>query len=102
MLALVVMLALALMTFGGTFAGFSDTEMAGDNYFVTGDLDLRVAKAGCNYCFDSNDSSYNDNCGNCCNWDDSGFRDDEPWGLGLDPCFYVPNFWPGLPYTSRI
>lgn len=60
LLALIVVLAVASMFIGGTFAGFCDTEMVSDSAFATGYLDLLVARAG-----------------------DLEYYNDEPWGTGL-------------------
>lgn len=59
------MLSLATMAVGGTVAGFSDTDTSKDNVFETASLDLLVAKAG------------------------GDFREDQPWGAGLEPVFYI-------------
>jgi len=68
MLALIVVLTLASLSVGGSFAGFSDTETSEDNTVDMGSLDLKVAR-----CVDS------------CEPDDLEFCDDEPWGTGLFP-----------------
>ena len=60
LLALSVILVLGLVSVGGTFAVFSDSETSYDNYIETGSLDLKVAQA-----------------------DDLEFCDDQPWGTGL-------------------
>lgn len=84
LLALIVVLALGLVSVGGTFAVFSDSEFSQDNYFETGSLDLKVAKC-------------DDNWGNCSDW-----SDDAPWGTRLFPkriddkvkivpCFNIPD-----------
>lgn len=70
LLALIVILALASMTVGSTFAGFSDTDVAADNSLTTGSLDLKVAQA---------DDA----------WEGDDFRDDEPYGVGLEPSFFI-------------
>lgn len=62
LLALIVILALASMSVGSTFAGFCDTEVSEANYLITGSLDLKVARAG-----------------------DPAFYDDQPYGTGLFP-----------------
>jgi predicted ribosomally synthesized peptide with SipW-like signal peptide len=41
-LSVVVISALAIAGIGGTMANFSDTEMVTDNYFSTGDFDIKV------------------------------------------------------------
>ena len=58
------MLSLATMAVGSTVAGFSDTERS-FNVIETASLDLLVAKA------------------------DGTFREDQPWGAGLEPVFYI-------------
>lgn len=45
-LAAVVISTLTVAGIGGTFAGFSDTEMSEDNFFEVGSLDLRVSVGG--------------------------------------------------------
>ncbi|MBA7479356.1 hypothetical protein ES707_14790 [subsurface metagenome] len=65
LLAVVIMLSLATMAVGSTVAGFSDTERSLDNVFEAASLDLLVAKA------------------------DGTFREDQPWGAGLEPVFYI-------------
>lgn len=71
-LALVVVLAVGIPLIGGTFATWSDSETSMDNYIETGSLDLMVAKCDAD-------------------WQNPGtFNDDTPWGLGLDPCFSIP------------
>lgn len=60
MLALIVILSLASMGMGGTFAGFCDTDQTSGNSIETASLDLKVAKAG-----------------------DLEYCDDQPWGTGL-------------------
>lgn len=64
LLALIVILAVASMSVGTTFAGFSDTEEVTDNTFESGSLDLKVARG----------------VGGC---GDPVFCDDQPWGTGL-------------------
>jgi len=49
LLALIVVLAIASASVGGTFAGFSDIETSHDNYIETGSLDLKVATADENW-----------------------------------------------------
>lgn len=76
LLAVIVVLSLALAGVGGTFAGFSDTEMSRDNVFEVAALDLKVAKA--DFCWQP--------------WDDDDgfdFRDDLPWGDGLVAAFDI-------------
>jgi len=69
LMTLVVVGALALAGIGGTFATWSDSETSEGNYIETGSVDLLVAKcAG--------------------DWQNAGaFKDDLPYGVGLDPCF---------------
>jgi hypothetical protein len=74
LLALIVVLAVASMSMGVTFAGFCDTDMVTDNYFSTGDMDLKVAKAG-----------------------DPAFYDDQPWGTGLFPEEIEPDVFENVP-----
>jgi len=68
-MTLVVVGAVALAGIGGTFATWSDSETSEGNYIETGSVDLLVAKcAG--------------------DWQNAGaFKDDLPYGVGLDPCF---------------
>ena len=73
LLAAIVVLALSLLAVGGTFAGFSDTERSLDNFFEVSDLDLKVAVA----------EVVDDE------WVGDDFRDDEPWGDGLEPLFDI-------------
>jgi predicted ribosomally synthesized peptide with SipW-like signal peptide len=71
-LALVLVVAIGLPMIGGTMATWSDSETMMDNYIATGSLDLLVAQ-----CDEE--------------WLNPGaFNDDLPWGVGLDPCFYIP------------
>lgn len=65
LLAVVIMLSLATMAVGSTVAGFSDTERSLDNVFEAASLDLLVAK------------------------ENGTFREDQPWGVGLEPVFYI-------------
>ena len=69
-----VVLALALSAVGGTFAGFSDSEMSRDNVFEVSDMDLKVAAA----------EVVEDD-----EWVGDDFRDDLPWGDGLVPLFDI-------------
>ena len=68
-LCLVLIGSLVFARIGGTFATWSDSEIMYDNTIITGSVDLLVAKcAG--------------------DWATPGaFKDDEPWGEGLAPCF---------------
>lgn len=77
-LALIVILALTSSAVGGTFAGFSDSEISEDNFLTTGSLDLKVAKLGSDFC------------------------DDGPWGVGLEPSFGVTEVSAGETYTSNL
>jgi len=71
-LALVLVLAVGLPMIGSTMATWADSETMMDNYIKTGSLDLLVAQ-----CDEE--------------WQNPGaFNDDLPWGVGLDPCFYIP------------
>ena len=68
-LALVVVVSVAVSLAGGTFATWSDSETSEGNYIETGSLDLLVAKCDAD-------------------WQNAGaFKDDMPYGVGLDPCF---------------
>lgn len=78
LLALIVILALASMTMGTTFAGFSDTEEVTDNTFESGSLDLKVARC----------------VGGC---GDPVFCDDQPWGTGLFPVEIEPDVFEIVP-----
>jgi len=74
LLALIVALAVASMSMGATFASFCDTEMVRDSAFTTGDMDLKVAKAG-----------------------DPAFYDDQPYGTGLFPVEIEPDVFENVP-----
>jgi predicted ribosomally synthesized peptide with SipW-like signal peptide len=66
---LLVVASLVFAGIGGTFATWSDSETSYNNTIQTGSVDLLVAKCDAD-------------------WADPGaFKDDEPWGEGLDPCF---------------
>jgi len=68
-LALVVVVSVAVSLAGGTFATWSDSETSHGNRIETGSLDLLVAKCDAD-------------------WQNPGaFKDDLPYGVGLDPCF---------------
>jgi predicted ribosomally synthesized peptide with SipW-like signal peptide len=68
-MSLVLIGSLLLAGMGGTLATWSDSETSLGNYIETGSVDLLVARC---------DSD----------WSDPGpFKDDLPWGVGLDPCF---------------
>ena len=67
--ALVAVASLVLAGVGGTFATWSDSETSEGNYIETGSVDLMVAKCDAD-------------------WQSPGpFKDDTPYGVGLDPCF---------------
>lgn len=74
LLALIVILAVASMSVGATFAGFCDTEMVSDSAFATGYLDLLVARAG-----------------------DLEYCNDEPYGTGLFPVEIEPGVFEIVP-----
>jgi hypothetical protein len=72
-LVALIILGIASMTIGGTFADFSDMEVSPNNFVQTGNIDLKVVK-----------------CGDC--WHalpGEEFTDDEPWGTGLGYCFDI-------------
>ncbi len=83
LLALVVVLAVASMSVGGTLAGFCDTETSEGNFIETGSLDLKVAKVSPS-------------------WEGADYRDDQPWGVGLEHCFDVPDVTPCNSYPSYL
>jgi len=67
--SLVLVGSLVLAGAGGTFATWSDSETMIGNYIKTGSVDLLVAKCDAD-------------------WQNPGaFKDDMPYGVGLDPCF---------------
>jgi predicted ribosomally synthesized peptide with SipW-like signal peptide len=69
LVALVAVASLVLAGVGGTFATWSDSETSEGNYIETGSVDLMVAKCDAD-------------------WQNPGpFKDDTPYGVGLDPCF---------------
>ena len=71
-LALLVVLAVGLPMIGGIMATWSDSETMMGNYIKTGSLDLMVATCDAD-------------------WENPGtLNDDTPWGIGVDPCFYIP------------
>ncbi len=83
-LALVVIGSLALPMIGSTMATWSDSEISMDNEIVTGSLDLLVA-----------------HCGE--NWETPGpFNEDLPWGVGVDPCFNIPEIVLNQPYSCYL
>jgi len=68
-LALVVVISIAVSLVGGTIATWSDSETMMNNVITTGSVDLLVAKCDAE-------------------WENPGaFKDDMPYGVGLDPCF---------------
>jgi len=81
LLAVVVMLSLVTITVGATVGGFSDTEISQGNVFTIEALDLRVARwYGCFSPID--------------------YREDLPWGIGLEPLFTVDCTDMGRPYVA--
>jgi hypothetical protein len=70
LLSILVVTAIASGLVGGTLAGFSDTERSLNNFFEVGDLDLKVATASAI-------------------WTPGEYRDDAPWGVGLEPLFML-------------
>ena len=80
LMSLVVVGSLLLGGMGGTLATWSDSETSQGNYIETGSVDLLVAKCDTD-------------------WANPGaFKDDQPWGVGLDPCFDT-SLAPGGHYT---
>lgn len=73
-LVALIVLSVALMGVGSTFADFSDVEVS-RNFAQTGNIDLKVVK-------------YDDNWNSIPGVD---FTDDEPWGAGLVSCFDIPD-----------
>ena len=68
-ISLLVIGALLVAGMGGTLATWSDSETSEGNYIETGSVDLLVAKCDAD-------------------WATPGaFKDDTPYGVGLDPCF---------------
>jgi len=83
-LALVLIFAIGLPMIGDTMATWSDSETMEGNYLETGSLDLLVAQ-----CDED--------------WQNIGaFTDDSPWGVGLDPCFYVTEVELGKVYPCYL
>ena len=83
-LALVVVVSVALPMIGSTMATWSDSETSMGNTITTGSLDLLVA-----HCDE--------------NWQEPGpFCDDQPWGIGVDPCFYIPDIMLETPYHCYL
>ena len=69
LVALLAVGSLVLAGVGGTLATWSDSEVSEGNYIETGSVDLMVAKCDAD-------------------WQNPGpFKDDTPYGVGLDPCF---------------
>ena len=78
-ISLLVVGSLVLAGVGGTLATWSDSETSYDNTIETGSLDLLVAKCDAD-------------------WQNPGaFKDDTPYGVGLDP-FFDTSLAPGT-YT---
>ena len=68
-MSLLVVGTLVVAGVGGTLATWSDSEASEGNYIETGSVDLLVSKCDTD-------------------WANPGeFKDDLPYGLGLDPCF---------------
>lgn len=68
-MSLLVVGSLVVAGIGGTLATWSDSETSYNNVIETGSVDLLVAKCDAD-------------------WQNAGaFKDDLPWGVGLDPCF---------------
>ena len=69
LVALLAISSLVLAGVGGTLATWSDSETSEGNYIETGSVDLLVAKCDAD-------------------WQNPGpFKDDAPYGVGLDPSF---------------
>ncbi|UCD22053.1 MAG: hypothetical protein JSW22_08600, partial [Chloroflexota bacterium] len=69
LVVLIAVASLVLAGVGGTFATWSDSEVSEGNYIETGSVDLMIAK-----CDED--------------WQNPGpFKDDTPYGVGLDRCF---------------
>jgi predicted ribosomally synthesized peptide with SipW-like signal peptide len=80
LVALVVVGSLGVAGIGGTLATWSDSETSYNNTVETGSVDLLVAKCDAD-------------------WANPGaFKDDDPYGQGLEPCFDAP-LAPGANYT---
>jgi predicted ribosomally synthesized peptide with SipW-like signal peptide len=82
LIGLVLAGSLVLGGMGGTLATWSDSETSQGNYIETGSVDLLVARCDTD-------------------WANPGaFKDDLPYGVGLDPCF---DAWlvPGRNYTCH-
>jgi len=78
--SLLVIGSLVLAGMGGTLATWSDSETSEGNYIETGSVDLLVARCDAD-------------------WANPGaFKDDTPYGVGLDPCFNT-SLAPGANYT---
>lgn len=68
-ISLLVVGTLVVAGMGGTLATWSDSETSEGNYIETGSVDLLVSKCDAD-------------------WQNPGeFKDDLPYGVGLDPCF---------------
>lgn len=80
LMSLVLVGSLVLAGMGGTLATWSDSETSEGNYIETGSVDLLVARCDTD-------------------WANPGaFKDDTPYGMGLDPCF-ATSLMPGGNYT---
>ncbi|OGN97201.1 MAG: hypothetical protein A2Z77_06440 [Chloroflexi bacterium RBG_13_51_36] len=80
LISLVLVGSLVLGGLGGTLATWSDSETSHGNYIETGSVDLLVARCDTD-------------------WANPGaFKDDQPWGVGIDPCFDA-SLMPGRNYT---
>ena len=69
----VLVIGVAAPMIGGTLATWSDSETSLDNYIETGSLDLKV-----------------------------NGRDDQPWGVGVGPSFWIEDGMPGVDYNSTV
>jgi predicted ribosomally synthesized peptide with SipW-like signal peptide len=75
--SLLVVGTLVVAGIDGTLATWSDSETSEGNYIVTGSVDLLVARCDTD-------------------WANPGaFKDDLPYGVGLDPCFDASLTWGG-------
>lgn len=79
-----VVVGVALPMIGSTMATWSDSETSMGNTITTGSLDLLVAHCDAN-------------------WEEPGpFCDDMPWGIGVDPCFYIQDIMLDTPYHRYL
>lgn len=85
-LLVLIILAMVTMSIGSTVASFSDIEVSPDNVVQTGNIDLKVVKRDLNW----NPISGVD------------FTDDEPWGYGLERCFFVEQPQAGQIYQCNL